>query len=55
MNFDKDLQEDMGKDCYKTMRDLKHGIKFNTMPVGGGMVGILPKRLLNFLKDKCTA
>jgi len=54
MNFDRDLQEDMGKDCYKTMRDLKHGIKFNTMPVGG-MVGILPKRLLNFLKDKCTA
>ena len=35
MNFDRDLQEDMGKDCYETMRVLKHGIKFNTMPVGG--------------------
>jgi hypothetical protein len=44
MNFDKDLLKDMGKDCYKTMRDLKHGLKLNTMP---GM-GILPKRLLDF-------
>jgi hypothetical protein len=52
MNLDKDLQEDMGKDCYKTMRDLKHGIKLNN--ACGGM-GILPKRLLDFLKDKCTA
>jgi len=47
MNFDKDLQEDMGKDCYKTMRDLKHGIKLNTMPVGDGCFA---KKTMDFFK-----
>jgi len=51
MNFDKDLLKDMGKDCYKTMRDLKHGLKLNTMPGDG----YFAKKTIGFFGNKCTA